>query len=410
MAPSAGSLDEEARGDLVDSLAGVLTSAAPEELAEFVRAWAAEHGHRRDEAISLYLRAAGPLRPLSLTRAWTMGASGLTADDRRTIGSDAAAARAPALEEADFCFVLGAVLDRRGMYDDAFAAFAAGNALTAERLDLARAEANDVARHDAMQRALGPEFIAQRQGRGHPSTAPIFVVGMPRSGTTLIEQILATHPGVQGLGEPDALSQVLLRQFPVAPLAPEPADHYRRLGAQYLQRVRALGWDGRRRFVDKFPVNYLAVGLISLIFPRATILHSVRDPMDTCFSNFSHRFYYANELTYDLAFVGRGYVRYRRLMDHWSAAVPGKVIDVRNETLVADPEAGIRWLVTQACRLPWTERCLAFHENPRKVTTLSRHQVRRPMFTSSIGRWRRYERHLGPLIEALGPYGSGLGA
>jgi hypothetical protein len=168
--------------------------------------------------------------------------------------------------------------------------------------------------------------------------------------------------------------------------------------------MRERGWNNSGRFIDKMLNNFVFIGLIHLMFPKATILHAVRDPVDTCFSNFRTPFLTANEESYDLAEIGRSYVRYRQMMEHWDQVLPGRVIEVNHEALVADPEARIRWLVTQACGLEWDDACLAFHKTKRPVRTASVTQVRQPIFTTSVQRWRRYEKHLGPLLDALGPY------
>ena len=150
--------------------------------------------------------------------------------------------------------------------------------------------------------------------------------------------------------------------------------------------------------------NYMNVGMIHLMLPKAVILHSVRDPVDTCLACFRKLFQTGNETSYDLTEIGQEYVRYREMMDHWAAVLPGRVIEVSHEAMVADPEGQTRWLITEACGLDWDPACLRFYEAKRPVHTLSVAQVRQPIFTSSIERWRRYEKHLGPLFEALGPY------
>ena len=146
------------------------------------------------------------------------------------------------------------------------------------------------------------------------------------------------------------------------------------------------------------------IGLIHLMLPKAVILHSVRDPVDTCLACYRKLFLTGHETTYDLTEVGEEYVRFREMMDHWAAVLPGRVIEVSHESLVADPERQIRWLVTEACGLDWDPACLRFYETKRPVRTASVAQVRQPIFTTSVGRWHRYEKHLGPLFEALGPY------
>ncbi len=150
--------------------------------------------------------------------------------------------------------------------------------------------------------------------------------------------------------------------------------------------------------------NYMHIGMIHLIFPHAIILDAVRDPVDNGLACFRKLFRTGNEWTYDLADIGAQYLRYRRMMAHWETVLPGRVVSVSHEELVADPEHKIRWLVEQACGLTWDDACLSFHETRRPVRTASVAQVRQPIFRTSVERWRRYARHLGPLFAALGPY------
>jgi len=178
---------------------------------------------------------------------------------------------------------------------------------------------------------------------------------------------------------------------------------YRNVGVDYLDALRELGWDGRRRAIDKMLANYISVGIIHLALPNAVILHSMRDPVDTCLSCFRQFFGRKNEQSFDLAAIGRQYVRYREMMAHWDRVLPGRVIHVEHERLIADPERGIRGVVA-ACGLAWDDACLRYDENQRTVRTASVSQVRRPISTGAVQRWRKYEAHLGPLLAALGPY------
>jgi hypothetical protein len=168
--------------------------------------------------------------------------------------------------------------------------------------------------------------------------------------------------------------------------------------------MRQRGWQGADRFVDKTLENYLRVGMIHLMFPKSVILDSTRDPVDTCLSCYRQLFTAGNETLYDLRQIGRAYVRYRRVMEHWERVLPGRVIRVPHEKLVADPEAQIRWLVGDACQLDWDPACLRFFEAEGVVRTASAAQVRRPIFSTSIGRWARFQNELEPLLNALGPY------
>jgi tetratricopeptide (TPR) repeat protein len=254
------------------------------------------------------------------------------------------------------------------------------------------------------------EFLARRAGCGDPSSAPVFVVGMPRSGTTLVEQILASHRDVRGAGEIADFDMAGADLGGAAGLAfhrPEgalqmSAERFRRLGARYLQRIGAAA-GATSRIINKTTENFRFAGLIALALPNARIVHVRRDPIDACFSCFSTLFGENLPYAYDLAELGRYYRAYEALMDHWRAALPsGMMIDVRYEDVVADLEGQARRIVGH-CGLAWDARCLDFHRHARAVRTASLVQVRRPLYRSSVGRWRPYAAFLTPLLAALGP-------
>jgi tetratricopeptide (TPR) repeat protein len=338
-------------------------------------------------------------------------------DLRRAAVEASLASGAPAFS------ALGRALEARDAYDAAFGAFAEANRLKRQTLTgelpqpekpvigppVRESHPDDIARENAaairfMKSVFTADFIRAHEGRGHHVAAPIFVVGMPRSGSTLIEQILSSHRQVQGLGESGALGGVLRDRYPDDLFAPNPPGHFRDLAQAYLQAQHARGWVSAPRFVDKTLGNYMSIGMIHLMFPKAVILHSVRDAVETCLGCFRQMFATGNEETYDLGDIGRLYVRYREVMAHWASVLPNRVIDVSHEALVTAPEERIRWLVTEACGLVWDPACLRFHETRRAVRTASVAQVRQPIFTTSLARWRRYEKHLRPLLEVLGPY------
>jgi len=308
-------------------------------------------------------------------------------------------------------FALGMGLEQRGADQAAFAAFKAGNRLKHDALmaspDLtARPDAlereHDRAAHFVVDRFGEASFLQRRLQRGSTSAAPIFVIGMPRCGSSLIEQILSSHPLVQSMGESAALSAVADQGF----TKPEPAANWADLAEAYLGLMRQRGWKGADHFVDKTLENHLRVGMIHLMFPKAVILDSTRDPVDTCLSCYRQLFTEGNETLYDLGQIGRAYVRYRRVMEHWDRVLPGRVIRVEHEKLVADPEGQIRRLVSEACMLDWDPACLRFYEAKSVVRTASAAQVRRPLFLTSVGRWTRFASELDPLLKALGPYAS----
>jgi hypothetical protein len=363
---------------------------------------------RADEAAEHYreLAKVPPLRLWALSR---LAHFRPAAVDDAALADMRRAADDPAVDadtRIGLAFGLGEALERRGRDDEAFAAFASGGRLKRAQLAAAGGPAGDPAAIlRAHQRAAArvaetftPAFIAAHAGRGHPTKAPIFIVGMPRSGSTLLDQILGRHPDVTALGETAVLPPLLERDVFADPARPPDLAG---LARQYLKGIRAKGWSGAGRFVDKTLENFLHVGAIALMFPNATILHAVRDPVDTCLSCYRQLFATGAETLYDLEEIGAEYVAYRRLMDHWREVLPDRVIDVDHEALVADPETQIRWLVTEACGLAWDDACLSFHEAAGPVRTASAAQVRQPIFTTSLGRWRRYERQLAPLLEVL---------
>lgn len=253
------------------------------------------------------------------------------------------------------------------------------------------------------------EPMERHRGSGDPSEVPVFVVGMPRSGTTLVEQILASHRDVHGAGEISDFDQAGTALGGAAGRAlrdPEAVwqmsgEQFRQLGASYLQRIRATA-PAASRIVNKMPENFRFAGMIALALPNARILHVRRDPVDTCFSCFSTLFSESQPYTYDLAELGRYYRAYEALMDVWRRVLPqGMVIEVQYEDVVADLEGQARRILGH-CGLEWDARCLEFHRNARSVRTASLAQVRRPLYKSSVGRWRPYQPFLGPLLAALG--------
>jgi tetratricopeptide (TPR) repeat protein len=322
-------------------------------------------------------------------------------------------------------FALGHVYENRRDYDRAFAAFSTGNRLKLEspnpnqdppewlKLLLNDAPAfSSIGEAERLHEKFVREtmkmftsnYLAKFAGGGVPSRAPIFIVGMPRSGSTLLEQILSSHPDVQGLGETQALSRTFRLQISAVRRNPAAAGmFYERLGETYLEALRELGWDGRRRVIDKMLGNYINIGIIHLAFPEAVIIHSTRDAVDTCLSCFRQLFARQNEASFELGAIGRQYRLYREMMEHWEGVLPTRVIHVEHEKLVSDPERQIRTLVA-SCRLQWNDLCLQPHNNQRTVRTASVSQVRRPVSDVAVQRWRHYEKHLGPLFVSLGRY------
>jgi len=321
-------------------------------------------------------------------------------------------AGASANERARLHFALAKVYDENGRHDEAFAQLQEGNGLTRPQIEY------DESVDEQLFKRIRQVFNAAtlRDGRGgEPSELPIFILGFPRSGTTLTEQIVASHPAVHGGGELGAVQEVVTSMVAGdgAPVDfPEGVGRLsgkdlRRLAAAYLARFQPLA-PGIERVTDKSLGNIPLLGFIHLILPRARIVYVSRDPLDTCLSCFSLKFGGSNvPFSYELGELGRAYRRYGQMMTHWRQVLPpGTLLEVQYEDLVADVEGQARRLIDY-CGLPWDERCLSFHESERAVRTASVTQVRQPIYRTSVQRWRRYERHLGPLIEALGPDAAG---
>lgn len=314
------------------------------------------------------------------------------------------AARWSRRQRTAFFFTWGKALDDAGRYDDAFRCFGEGNTIV-------RAERPfDPDRHRRFSEAVIERFPGDRldtlAAADVVDETPVFILGMPRSGTTLVEQILSSHPAVHGGGELKVLGRTigaeagepLERGFPEW-LGRLDGDAVRRVGETYLAGLPAKA--GASRVTDKMPSNFAYLGLIRLALPRARIIHCLRSPMDTCLSCYQKHFEEGQPYAFDLAGLGHYYRDYVRLMEHWRALFPGQWLDVSYEDMIDDTEAQARRLVDFA-GLPWDDACLDFHRSRRRVETASFWQVRQPIYRSSLERWRRYQRHLGPLIEALG--------
>lgn len=306
-------------------------------------------------------------------------------------------------------YALGKAYDDLGEYDKAFPEFEKGAALKRQTLNY-RSEDEKV-RTDSVIKTFTPELFKRLSGHGNQSNAPIFVLGMPRSGTTLTEQIIASHPSVHGAGELrdyldivsdtslSGLAQSLAYGGDFSGLRPDLLDKW---GSEYIARIQKLG-QGAHRITDKMPANYLLLGLIPLTLPNAKIVHVKRDPIDTCLSCFTRLFNRHQSATYDLTELGQHYLNYHRLMEHWKRVLPANAfIEIEYESLISDTEVQAKRLIEELS-LEWDSACLDFYKNERRVRTASVTQVRQPIYKSSVERWRHYEKHLQPLLEQLKP-------
>lgn len=308
----------------------------------------------------------------------------------------------PEDERIDLHFALGMIYLEGGAVKESLPHLLAGNRLKRQRV--AYDEKAVLAQFKRIEATFTAEFLAARRG-GLSSSVPIFVLGMPRSGTSLVEQIMASHPRIAGAGELLDLHRLAddLRigstQFPESTRVTAP-DRLSRLAADYLAALRARAPQAER-IVDKMPGNFQLIGLIHKALPQAQIIHVRRDPLDTCMSCFSRLFATGLPFTYDLAELGRYHRAYESLMAHWRRVLPaGAMLEIRYEELVADLPAQAQRIIAH-CGMAWDDRCVAFHETRRVVKTASAMQVRQPLYDSSIGRWQSLGEALQPLTQEL---------
>jgi tetratricopeptide (TPR) repeat protein len=368
---------------------------------------------RQPEAIDAY-RAAYQANPSFGDAYWSL------ANLKTYRFSDAEIAQMRTHEEADgtplidryhLCFALGKALEDRGDYAEAFTYYARGNALKKEELKY-RPETTE--RNARLQmRVFTPDFVAARRGVGCERPDPIFIVGLPRAGSTLLEQILASHSQVEGTMELADITRLVVRlqgrtYDEAAPAYPGnlpkiPAEKLREIGEKYLADTQVYR-TGKPFFIDKNPNNFRHLGLIHLILPKAKIIDARREPMACCFSNFKQLFASGQEFTYGLEDIARYYRSYVALMAHWDAVLPGKILRVQHEDVVDNLEYAVRRIL-DFCGLDFEPQCLEFHRTARSVRTASSEQVRRPIFRDGLDQWQRFEPWLGALKEALGPVG-----
>ncbi|WP_126285347.1 tetratricopeptide repeat-containing sulfotransferase family protein [Burkholderia stagnalis] len=316
----------------------------------------------------------------------------------------------PAARQADLYFAYAEALKGVGEPARGFAYLTRANTLYRslihydERMMLALLE--------QMADAFGADLLCAKGGAGDPSAAPVFVIGMPRSGSTLVEQVLASHPRVFGAGESEAFGEsLLLAVSPAAPAGPlaldalrdAPAGALRALGEDYRRRIAHWVVGGPyERIVDKYLYNFINVGFIHLALPNARFIHTRRAPVETCLSTYARSFRDV-PFSYDLGELGRFYRAYDALMAHWRAVLPpGVLLDVQYEEVVGDLEGQARRMLAH-CGLDWDARCLAFHQTERQVATASAGQVRQPLYGSAVRRWRPDAAVLQPLLDGLGP-------
>jgi len=314
------------------------------------------------------------------------------------------------VDRVHIAFALGKALEDQGDYAASWAAYDRGNAMHRASNGFLPEFFETNTREQ--KRVCTPSFFAERKGWGLDDPSPIFVLGLPRSGSTLIEQILASHSMVEGTQELPDIQRIVHElqgrelnfdepRYPGV-LEELDADAIRKFGAQYIADTMPNRALGRPYFIDKMPNNFRHVGLIHLILPNAKIIDARRDPMACCFSNFKQLFAQGQEFTYGLEDIARYYRTYVELMDHWDAVLPGRVLRVQHEDVIDDLEGNVRRILDY-CGLPFEDACVEFHKTKRSVRTPSSEQVRQPIFRDGLDQWKNFEPWLAPLREFLGP-------
>ena len=313
-----------------------------------------------------------------------------------------------AQSEVNFLFALGKAWDDRRDFEQAWGYYQSGN--LKQRAAVSYDPVQTEILNDRLIRVFSADFLQANRGVGLVDPAPIFIVGLPRSGSTLLEQILASHSHVEGTSELPYVGRVsssLNRNradginYPEAVQELPPAS-FRSLGEDYLRYARLHRREGMPRFIDKMPNNFPNIGLLSLILPEAKIIDARRHPLDACFSCYRQLFAKGQAFTYDLTEIGEYYLQYQRMMNHWAAALPGRVLTIQYEDVVANLESEVRRLF-EFCALPFEDACLRYYDTGRPVRTPSAEQVRQPIYANAIGQWRNYERQLGELITVIAP-------
>jgi len=365
---------------------------------------------RRQEAIESY-RAAAAARPAYGDAYWSLAnlkTYRFEAPEIARMRTDEAAPTTAPIDRYHLCFALGKALEDAGDFAEAFQFYERGNALKKSQ---SRYRPEPIERNTRLQKAIcTQEFFAARAGVGCQDPAPIFVVGLPRSGSTLLEQILASHSRVEGTMELADIPRLVLELQGREPEAENPRyprvlaemtpEDFRRLGEKFIGDTRVYR-TGKAFFIDKMPNNFRHIGLIHLILPNAKIIDARRNAMACCFSNFKQLFAAGQEFTYGLEDIARYYRTYVELMAHWDAVLPGKVLRVEHEDVVDDLEANVRRIL-DFCGLPFEQQCVEFYKTERSIRTASSEQVRQPIFKEGIDQWRNFEPWLGPLKEVLG--------
>jgi len=399
--------------EAIELYAGVLADYPHHEKVWLNYGHALKTAGRQEEGIAAYRRSIA-VAPRGGAAYWSLAnlkTFRFTPDDLAAMRRLLADGELPADERVQLHFALGKALEDAASYEESFRHYLEANRL--RRASTAYDARRTSARFERSRQLLTQEFFSARRDYGASARDPIFIVGMPRAGSTLLEQILASHSAVEGTMElPDIISiardlaaQAQMRGKLSSPypalLADRTSDECRELGERYIAQTRVQRRTPRPYFIDKMPNNFAYLGLIQLILPNARIIDARRHPLACCFSVFRQHFARGQQFAYDLTDLGSYYRDYVALMSHFDNALPGRVHRVIYERLVEDTESEVRALLDY-CGLPFEEQCLRFYENDRAVRTASSEQVRQPIFRGALEHWRHFEPWLGPLKTALG--------
>lgn len=309
-------------------------------------------------------------------------------------------------DQIDLGFALGKSFENLGEYEKSFDFILDANLV--KRKSYTYSIQDDHKLFERIKKTFSPDFISSHKNSSNPDNTPIFILGMPRSGTTLVEQILASHPLVFGAGELLFLANIVNKICAEGAAGKSPEcilelgkEEIERIGSEYIEKIRKYS-NSAQHITDKLPHNFMHLGLINKILPNAKVIHCVRSPMDNCLSIFKTDFMeQLHSYAYDLVEIGQYYNLYLDLMAHWEKVLPGFMYTIKYEEVVSDQQNQIKGLL-EFCGLPWNEACLAFHKTKRKVVTASLAQVRRPIYKDSVELWKRYEKQLEPLRKAIG--------
>jgi tetratricopeptide (TPR) repeat protein len=310
--------------------------------------------------------------------------------------------------EVNFLFALAKAHEDRQDYSGAWRYYEEGN--EKQRMRVNYDPVHTVTTNDNLLDFFTPEFFERTRNLGNPDTSPIFVLGMPRSGSTLVEQIIASHSQVEGTGELPYIGKLSKSlncnransmEYPEA-LSELGARHFSQLGEQYLNMAKMHRVEGSPYFIDKMPNNFPRVGFIHAILPNAKIIDARRNPMDACVGNLKQLYARGQNFSYDQSDVGKYYLQYLRMMDHWDRVLPGRVLHLQYEDTVNDLENQVKRILAYL-ELPWEDSCINFHETDRAVRSASSEQVRQAIYTSGIGFWKNFEPKLEELKGILGP-------